>query len=305
MKLRSRGIVIVVLILLLVSGFLYWRVYYRERVIKSEVENEIKDSIFVHASKQYAFKIPENYSVSEPTGGRQTLAFPNGRQISGGDLKSLIDQDVVIIETAINKKSSFEALISEIETQTKKNDAVVKVDPVDYGKLKGSSLIVQAKTNHRQIMLNTPTVIILTCKIDHPKIEEMARSITIDLSPYAEQISKATGLMRDTRQKIADAKFGEIYGASSENLKKMKTEEEFSNLLKDIGPEFNNNVLIWGIYFNPKGIGTAVNIVEQDKIIRRGTFFYAKDKSDFHLDGLRLTGKLDKKVNETETTKKK
>lgn len=305
MKLIFRSLAIIVLALLFVAGAIYWKVYYKERVIKSEMESQAKDSIFIHASKQFAFKIPDKYSVSEPTNGKQTIVYPSDKKISGSDVKSLIDQDVIIIETATNRKDSLGALINEIETQTKKAGSTVKSEEVDYGKLKGSVLTVEGKTNYKQILLNTPTLLILTCRIDHPEIESLAKSTTIDLSGYAEQISKATSLTRDTKQNIADGQLGKIYQSSSENLKKKKTEEEFTNLLKDIAPEFSNNVLIWGIYFNSKGIGTTVNVINQDKIIRRGSFFYIREKDNYLLDGLRLSGKIDKKVTDTETTKKK
>lgn len=310
MKFRptKKGLLLIIILALLAVGFAYWKKDNLEQLIPSKVEEGSKEITFIHTAKQFAFTVPEKWSVVEPLGGKQTLVYPSESKISGSDALTLINQDVIIVETAVNKKDSFDALITEMKAGAEKGGAAVTVENKDYGKLKAAELNINGKTSYRQVLFNTPTIIVLTSRINHPILGDLAKSLTIDLSEYASQVAEGTNLMRQTKQDIAAGKYSDVYKLASENLKKQKKEDEFANILKDVSVEFNNNVLIWGIYVNNSGIGTAVNVINQDKIVRRGSFFYVKEKGSYVLDGLRLSGKInyDKAKSTTpETTPKK
>ncbi len=290
----GKGRLLVLSLIILVSaGYVFWhKDGIVDKIIPSKVESEPGPTVFIHAAKQFAFTVPEKWTIVEPLGGKQTLVYPTGSQIDSDTAQALIDKDVIIVETAINKKDSFEALIDEMKSSAEKTGASVETENKDYGNLKAASLNVKGKTNYQQILFNTPTIIVLTAKINHPIVNDLAKSLTIDLSQYAEKVATATTLMRDTKQNIAAGKYNDVYNAASESLKKQKKEDEFANLLKDVSVDLNNNVIIWGIYLNNTGIGTAVNVINQDKILRRGSFFFVKDGDQYRLDGLRLSGKI-------------
>jgi len=261
-------------------------------VLSSKNEDQVKETTFVQVAKQFALTVPAKWSITEPVSGKQTLIYPSETKMSGTDVQALLNQDVIIVETATNKKESFDALMTEMKSALEKSGATVAVEAKEFGSLTGSKLTVTGKTNYQQLFFNTPTIIILTAKVDHPIFDDLAKSVTIDLSSYANEIAQITNLTRQTKQDIASGNFSEIYKSASNDLKKLKSEEEFSNLLKDVSVEFNNNVLIWGIFINSKGLGAAVNVVSQDKIVRRGSFYYTKNKDQYLLDAIRISGKI-------------
>lgn len=261
-------------------------------VLSSKNEDQVKETTFVQVAKQFALTVPAKWSITEPVSGKQTLIYPAETKISGTDVQVLLNQDVIIVETATNKKESFAALMTEMQSTLEKNGSTVTVEEKDFGSLKGSKLTVTGKTNYQQLFFNTPTIIIVTAKVDHTIFDDLAKSVTIDISNYANDIAQVTNLTRQTKQDIASGNFSGIYKSASNDLKKLKSEEEFSNLLKDVSVEFNNNVLIWGIFINSKGLGSAVNIVNQDKITRRGSFYYLKNKNQYFLDAIRISGKI-------------
>lgn len=288
LKNRRLWIIITIVAIVLVGVKLFAN-RKQEREIAATKDQVSKETTFVQATKQFALTVPAKWTVSEPISGKQTFIYPTGTNVSGNDIQTLMNQDVVVVETAQNKKESFEALINELKSNIEKNGSTVNIQAKDYGALKATKLTISGKVNYQQLFFDTSTVIILTAKNDHPIFEDLAKSLTIDLAGYADDIAQATTLTRQTNQNISAGKFSDIYKDTSDNLKKIKTEAEFSNLLKDVSADFSKNVLIWGIFITDKSIGTALNIVDQDKIIRRGSFYYVKEEDRYLLDSLRIS----------------
>lgn len=290
--LRNRRLLIAILVVVLIIVAYRWRKNGFEGIFSPVTGNEPTETVFIQAAKQFALTVPAKWNVTEPVSGRQTLVYPAGTQMSNSDIPTLLTKDVVVVETAVNKKDSFDTLISTIKAAAEKSGSTVTVEPKDFGSLKASQMKVSGKTNYQQIFFNTPTVIILTAKIDHAIINDLAKTVTIDLSGYASDIAQASNLTRTTNQDIAAGRFSDIYKASTDNLRKAKGEEEFATSLQSVGPDFNNTVLIWGVFINKKGLGVALNIINQDKIIRRASFYYAKSKDSYALDAMRISGEI-------------
>lgn len=281
----------VVVLALIVIG-VRWRKNGLQGIFPSEVEKQATQTVFVQVAKKYALTIPAKWNVTEPVSGKQTIIYPTGTDINSQDAQALIDKDVIIIETAVNKKDTFAALVDSIKANAEKAGSTVNAKEKDYGSIKASVLTVKGKANYQQIFFDTPTVIIATAKIDNPILDEVAKSVTNDLSPYSANVTQATNLARETSQNIAASKFSDIYQGASDNLKKTKSTDEFGALLKDVSSEFNDSVLIWGVFINDKGLGAAVNISNQDKISRRASFYYLKQGDGYQLDALRISGKI-------------
>lgn len=250
------------------------------------------ETVFIQAAKQFALIIPAKWTVTETTSGKQTLIYPTSSKITNADAQTLIGQDVIIIETATNKKDSFDALISEIKSNIEKNGSTVSVTPKDYGALKASLLSVSGKDNYQQLYFNTPTIIIFTTKKEQPALDGLAKTLTIDLSSYANDIAQAANLTKQTNQNIATGKFSDIYKDTSDALKKLKNEEEFTNLLKGVSGDFSKTIQVWGVFVNKNSLGAAINIVDQDKITRRASFYYIKEGDRYLLDSLRVSNQL-------------
>lgn len=259
-------------------------------IAKTDLQNN--EIIFVQAAKQFALLIPSKWTVTETISGKQTLIYPSGNKIDNSDALTLVNQDVIIVETATNKKDSFDALISEMKANIEKNGSSVTVTPKDYGTLKGSLLTVSGKTDYQQLYFNTPTIIIFTAKKDQAALDGLAKSLTIDLSSYANDIAQAANLTKQTNQNIAGGKFSDIYKDTTDGLKKLKNEEEFTNLLKGVSGDFSKAIQVWGVFINNNSIGAAINIMDQDKITRRASFYYVKDGDRYLLDSLRVSGQL-------------
>ncbi|GEM_PF-2882852 len=257
------------------------------------IGNSKNKTVFVQVAKQFAVSIPAEWSITEPIDGRQTLVYPTGTEIGASDAKTLIDKGVIIIETAVNKKDSFDALIEELKTAAENDGSKVTVDNKKYGSLKASKLTVKGENDYQQIFFDTPTIIIVTSKINHSVFDDIAKSMTIDITKYADNITKATDLTQQTRLDITSSNYSNIYKSSSENLKGQKSEAEFSDLLDNVSADFDNNVVVWGVYINAnKGLGTAANILEGDIIIRRSSFYYTIENDNYLLDAMRVSGRI-------------
>lgn len=250
------------------------------------------ETVFIQAAKQFALTIPAKWTVTETTSGKQTLIYPASTKINNADAQTLIGQDVIIIETATNKKDSFDAMVSDIKANIEKNGSAVSVTPKDYGALKASLLSVSGKDNYQQIYIDTPTIIIFTAKKEQSILDGLIKTLTIDLSNYANDIAQAANLTKQTNQNIAAGKFGDIYKDTSDGLKKLKSEEEFTNLLKGVSGDFSKTIQVWGVFVNNNSLGAAINIIDQDKITRRASFYYIKDGDRYLLDSLRVSNQL-------------
>lgn len=250
------------------------------------------DTTFLHVTKQFGLSIPKDWSVTEPVSGQQTFVFPTGTEISSGDIQTVIDQDIIIIQTAINKKADFNTLVSDIKTAAEEKGSTVTEKPLKYGNLRGNKLTFKGEINYEQLYFDAPQVIIMTAKADHPILDKLGKSVITDLTPYADDIAQVTNLTRQTRDDIRSGNYTNIYASASENIKSQKTESDFASMFEVASSDFNFDALIWGVFINANGLGSAINIADGSTIIRRGSFYYVKNEDTYLLDGLKVSGKI-------------
>ncbi len=294
----------ILIILIVAVGIGLWRSGRLDKVIPSTVERRTGEVTFIHTGKQFATTLAPGWTAGETKKGLQTLIYPANTKLTSGNITELLAKDIILLEVSTNQLASYEELIKELKLRAEKTKARVDVSEEKYNKLPATRMTIRGTDTYEQVIFNTPSIVTVTYKIDHPVVKQILDTLTIDLSPYASDIAKASAVTRDMRGYIAENNFKVMYTHVSESLKKNNTEKDLSTLLKGTSLDFNNQALIWGVYLSDTGIATSSNLIREGLVFRRFTLYFTREKDAIKLDGLRISPAIISESKPSPTAKK-